>query len=96
MVSLLFGFTDRLLESDIKFTATNRNSGNIGCFVGYKYAIYIETWFSDDLKRRLKSKFYPYCCKTAISFRLRNPLPTDVPVRKTPARILRRVFVWRG
>ena len=96
MVSLLFGFTVRLLESDINFTATNRNSGNLGCFIGYKYPIYIETWFSDDLKRRLKSGFYPYCRKTAILFRTRSPSPTDVPVRKTPVRILRRVFVWRG
>ena len=62
----------------------------------HKYPIYIETWFSDDLKRCLKSKFYPYYRKTAISFPPRNPLPTDVPVRKTPGRILRRVFVWHG
>ena len=96
MVSLLFGFTVRLLESDINFTATNRNSGISDILSDTSIAIYFETWFSDDLKRRLKSGFYPYCRKTAILFRTRSPSPTDVPVRKTPVRILRRVFVWRG
>ena len=43
MVSLLFGFTVRLLESDINFTATNRNSGISDILSDTSIAIYFET-----------------------------------------------------